>query len=84
MRTFHGVLPGMAETPQQVEERLRPHAFGQHQGLPGIRLADGLQHLPPKHCHPHPCWEQKPLADGLPLPVRGQPTARHQTVYVGM
>ena len=74
----------MTQTVQEVDERLRPHALGQPQVLPGIRLAYGIQHLAPKHRHHNPRREQKPLADGLPLPVRSQPTACHQAVEMRM
>ena len=52
--------------------------------LPRQRLPDRGQQLAPKHRHDHPYREQKAVADGLPLPVRGPPPACHETVHVRM
>ena len=74
----------MAQPRQEIEERLRPEPLGQGEVCTRPRLTDRRQQLPPEHRHDDPCWEQKPVAHGLPLPVRGAPTAGHETVHMRM
>src|SRR5215468_9643475 len=62
-------LPRMAETVEQIEYLLRTQPLRHHQLPARPRTPDRVEHLAPKHRHDDPCREQKPMADGLPVPV---------------
>ena len=73
----------MAETVEKIKKLLRAHRLRQPQRVPGKGPPEGVEHLAPKHHHNHACREQKPVAHGLPGPVRSQPPAGHQAVPGG-
>jgi len=77
-------LPRVPQAVQEVEPLLRAHRLGQGQRPTRHRLPECVHQLPPKDGHHHAGWEEKSMAHRDPLPVRGQPTARHQTVHVEM
>ena len=74
----------MAETVEQVEHLLRTQRLRHHQRPARQRTPDRAEHLAPKHRHDDPRREQKPVADGLPVPVWRHPTTRDQTMHMGM
>jgi hypothetical protein len=74
----------MAQAVQKVKHLLRAHRLGQGQRTTHKGLPDRRHHLPPKDGHDHPCREQKPVAHGLPVSIRSQPTAGDQTMEMWM
>ena len=74
----------VAEPIEKIEKLLGTHGLWQHQRVPGKGPPEGAEHLAPKHCHDHACREQKPVAHGLPVSVRGAPTAGHEAVHMRM
>src|SRR5262245_9633761 len=77
-------LPRVAQAVQEVEQLLRTHRLEKGKRPVCQGVADGREHLAPKHRHDDPRREDKGVPDGRPVCRRGPPPTGDQTVDVPM